>query len=130
MYDTGHELIDTHAPRHSVIRSNHLGPNPMLVNPGGYEGGGNRVMVDNTSPEIVGNTIDGCESGINVISPPLTPYDELVPQLCRDNVFIGNRADIRDHNVNPISCGTTQGQDEEEAEEEGPSPRPGRGPID
>ena len=101
MYDAGHELIDTHPPAKPVIRNNNLGPNPMLVNPGGVEFGGVGIILDGTSPEIVNNTIKDCGSGILFISPPPTPYSDLISQLRNNNVFKSNEVDIEDHESRP-----------------------------
>ena len=102
-----HELIDTHSPCDVIIRNNHIGPNPSMVNPGGYEEGGNGIVLDGGAPEIVGNTIEGCESAINFIVPPAIPYEKFIPQLCRDNDIIANYVHIRDHHGNSRSCDPT-----------------------
>jgi parallel beta helix pectate lyase-like protein len=123
IYDTGHELIDTHPPCKSVIRGNHLGPNPSLVNQGGYEAGGCGIVLDATSPEIVGNTIEGCVIGILFLTPPVIPYDTFIPQLCADNDFIDNRHDFREHNANKRTCPAAGRDEEESSQEDGKRPR-------
>jgi parallel beta-helix repeat protein len=60
-----------------VIRYNHLGPNP------GHAG----IVIDGGSPQIVGNTIEGCAAGIALISPPDDPVIE-------GNTFLNNEEDI------------------------------------
>jgi parallel beta-helix repeat protein len=66
--------IDHSSP---VIRYNHLGPNP------GHAG----IVIDGGSPQIVGNTIEGCAAGIALISPPDDPVIE-------GNTFLNNEEDI------------------------------------
>lgn len=72
----GHELVDMHNSS-PVIRNNHLGPNP------GHAG----IVIDGASPQIINNTIEGCETGIKFISPPSDPNIE-------GNTFSNNVEDI------------------------------------
>jgi hypothetical protein len=58
IYDTGHEMIGTLNNSH-VIRNNQLGPSNE-----------NGIVVEgiNAQPQITGNTIEGCEAGVAIIS--------------------------------------------------------------
>lgn len=72
----GHELIDMW-DSFRIIRDNHLGPNP------GHAG----IIINGGSPEIVGNTIEGCNEGIVFNEPPDQPVVE-------NNTFLNNTRDI------------------------------------
>ncbi len=77
----GHELIDMHN-NSPTISSNKLGPNP------------NRscITIDRSLPQITGNTIKGCGSGISLLVPSSDPTFE--SRVLRDNTFIGNSSNI------------------------------------
>jgi hypothetical protein len=72
----GHELIDMHGTS-PTIRNNRLGPNPDRAG----------IVIDGGSPQILDNTIEGCEQGIIFISPEDAPTIE-------GNGFSNNWKDI------------------------------------
>jgi nitrous oxidase accessory protein NosD len=70
-------VVDAIQNASPVIRNNHLDPNPDRVG----------IVVNGGSPHIVNNTIEGCYSGLAVVSPPIDAVIE-------GSVFLNNRQDI------------------------------------
>ncbi len=77
----GHELIDMHNSS-PIIRNNHLGPNS------------NRscITIDGGSPQVTGNTIEGCGSAISLLVPLSDPKFE--DSLRKENTFLNNAKNI------------------------------------
>ena len=77
----GHELIDMHN-NSPIIHNNKLGPNPNQP----------CIVIDGGLPQIVGNTIKSCGSGILMLKPPDDPTFE--KNVLQNNTFIGNNNSI------------------------------------
>jgi len=77
----GHELIDMHNSS-PIIRNNYLGPNSDR----------SCITIDGGSPQVTGNTIEGCGSVISLLVPPSDPKFE--DSLRKENTFLNNANDI------------------------------------
>ncbi|MBI5134957.1 right-handed parallel beta-helix repeat-containing protein [Candidatus Uhrbacteria bacterium] len=79
--NAGHESIDMHNSS-PIIRNNHFGPNP------------NRscLTINGGAPQITGNTIEKCGSGISLLVPPSDPT--LEERLRKENTFLNNTKDF------------------------------------